>query len=248
MTEQPRRPDRLTGQPDHSFASRRAFLMAAAGTLLAGCANPQRTVRNLPGPSWDARPLPDVPAPEPVEPTLVHTPPPPRSPFTGVLPRTAWASGAPVPALMKPMLPVRYVTVHHDGMRPFYGDDAHAAARRLDAIRKAHRRQRWGDIGYHFAVDRAGNVWQARPLEFQGAHVKYCNEHNIGVVALGNFDRQTPTEAQFAALRRHVTSLLNAYNLPVARLKTHQEWAATACPGRNLQRWMCSARRTGVFA
>jgi hypothetical protein len=32
-----------------------------------------------------------------------------------------------------------------------------------------------------------------------------------------------------------------------ARLRTHQEWAPTACPGRSLQRYMVNARSAGTF-
>ena len=28
------------------------------------------------------------------------------------------------------------------------------------------------DVGYHYAVDRAGRVWECRPLTWQGAHVR----------------------------------------------------------------------------
>lgn len=148
---------------------------------------------------------------------------------------------------MDRMLPVQYVTVHHDGMDPFYGTDARSTAARLEAIRRAHRNKGWGDIGYHFAVDREGRVWEGRPLAWQGAHVKNHNEGNIGVVALGNFDRQTPTPAQLQALNRIVSHLLRRYNVPLARLKTHQEWSATACPGINLQRYMITARNNRQF-
>jgi hypothetical protein len=150
---------------------------------------------------------------------------------------------------MNPMRPIRFITVHHDGMTPFYGDSTRDGMERLELIRRAHRSkpEPWGDIGYHFAVDRAGNVWECRPLNFQGAHVKFHNEGNIGVLALGNFDRQQPTEAQLGALRQHVATLMSAFHVTRDRLRTHQEWAATACPGRSLQAYMDATRRSRVF-
>ena len=54
--------------------------------------------------------------------------------------------------------PVRYITVHHDGMDPFFDTNKRAVAAHLETIRRLHRRKGWGDIGYHFAVDRAGLV------------------------------------------------------------------------------------------
>ena len=103
------------------------------------------------------------------------------------------------------------------------------------------------DDGYHFAVDRAGNVWQARPLQFQGAHVKDHNEGNIGIVALGNFEQQRPTQAQVEAVHRHAREMMVTFNVPPSRLRTHQEWAATACPGRHMQRVLVASRSSGRF-
>jgi len=231
---------------DLHAASRRGFLLSGFALLLAGCAQGQRAARALPGPAWDARPVPVVPAQERA---VAAAPAPAAAPqqFPNVLARSCWATGRPIPARMNGMLPVQYITVHHDGMDPFTGDDAEAAAARLDAIRRAHLRRGWGDIGYHFAVDRAGNVWEGRPLTYQGAHVKDYNENNLGIVCLGNFDRQHPTEAQLAALRRHVRLVMGTYSVRTGRLRTHQEWAPTACPGRSLQRYMVNARSTGTF-
>lgn len=137
---------------------------------------------------------------------------------------------------------VRYVTIHHDGMNPFYGDDSASAADRIELIRRAHRNKGWGDIGYHFVVDRGGRVWQARPLNFQGAHVKDHNEQNIGIMALGNFDLQTPSDAQVVGLSRHVAAVSQRFGVPAGNVRTHQEWAATACPGRNMQHRIVTLR------
>ncbi|NNM27374.1 MAG: N-acetylmuramoyl-L-alanine amidase [Phycisphaerales bacterium] len=252
-------------------ASRRIFLMASLGVALTGCAS-DRGNRALPGPTWDlatADPAigdgasPSTPADHHhhhrLEP-LVDERRPARSPepattirrpaargLPTAIPRTRWASGQPVPSLMNRMKPIRYITIHHDGMNPFLATDPHAAAHRLDAIRRSHRGRRWGDIGYHFAVDRGGRVWEARPLNYQGAHVKNYNEGNIGIVALGNFEDQLPSRPQLEALHRHVYALMQTFRVPVSQLRTHQQWAATACPGRNLQRFMDTSRSNGMF-
>jgi hypothetical protein len=239
----PEPPVNAGGHPENLSAGRRRFLLLGLGVLLTGCAD-QRSARLLPGPAWEVRPVPRPPVEEPA---VAAAPYPAGPSFPGVLTRAQWASGRPIPSRMNTMLPVGWITVHHDGMDPFTGEDARAAAHRLDAIRRAHLNLGWGDIGYHFAVDRAGNVWEGRPLAWQGAHVKNHNEHNIGVVALGNFDRQQPTRAQLAALQQHVRLLMSAFRVPAARLRTHQEWAPTACPGRRLQQYMVTARATGAF-
>ena len=146
---------------------------------------------------------------------------------------------------MNRLSPIRYITVHHDGMHPFFDTDQRATAARIEAIRRAHRRRGWGDIGYHFVVDRAGRVWEGRSLRYQGAHVKNNNYANIGIVVLGNFDRQQPSQVQLASVRQLVSSLMDRYHVPASRVSTHQEWAPTACPGRYLQQFMNTSRRRG---
>jgi hypothetical protein len=148
---------------------------------------------------------------------------------------------------MNRMTPIRYITVHHDGMDPFHDSARADVAAHLELIRQLHRRRGWGDIGYHFAVDPAGRVWEARPLSWQGAHVKDHNPGNIGIVVLGNFEVQALTSAQREALQSHLIVLMRTYNVPPSGVYTHQEWegAATACPGEQLQHYMDTLRRRG---
>jgi hypothetical protein len=225
------------------MASRRGFLVAGLGVLLTGCAtSTRRDAQILPGPTWD----------ETLPTTVTEAPalPAPTRSAGGAqcMPRSAWAAGRPVPTLMRPMKPARYITVHHDGMRPFMGEHERAAAARLEAIRRGHRRRNWGDIGYHFAVDRTGNIWEGRPIGFQGAHVKDHNEGNVGIVVLGNFDQQEPTSAQLLAVREQVNVLMRTYRIPLSRVRTHKEWAPTRCPGASLQRRMVAMRGNGLLA
>ncbi|MHC4909887.1 MAG: peptidoglycan recognition protein family protein [Planctomycetota bacterium] len=234
-------------------ASRRAFLaramaasMAGSMALLAGCTKTGQTARALPGPAWPAGgadPIRTAVHQPAVQPTANAASLPP-----GVIRRQQWAAGRPMPTLMQPMLPVRSITVHHCAGTPFTSSDRATTVARLEKIRRYHRSDKgWGDIGYHFAIDRSGNVWECRPLQWQGAHVGGHNEGNIGVVVIGHFDEQRPSQAQVAGLHHHLKAMMATHRIPVSRLKTHQEWAATACPGRNLQSWMDDQRRRGAF-
>ena len=218
--------------------TRRSFMLIGLGLLLAGCGE-TRTSTLLPGPIWQPRTMP------PLEDEAVAVKPPaqPGMP-NNVVPRTQWATGAPIAKLMNPMLPVQHITIHHDGMEPFFSSDQRGTAFRLDLIRRSHREKGWGDIGYHFAIDREGRIWQGRQLNWQGAHVKDHNEGNVGIVTLGNFDRQSPAPAQLASLNKCVTWLMKRYRVPLSKVRTHQEWpgARTACPGVNLQRYITAVR------
>ena len=254
--------------------SRRHFVMLGMGIFVAGCAKDKSLSAarsDLPSVPWEEggerleeRPQPYVDdnakviarssAPAPATQTPTATPQRATTgqtygslvgPMPGVLGRGAWATGGVIPARMEKMLPVTRITVHHSALT-IYGNNRAAAAAEIDKIRTAHMRDRgWGDIGYHFIVDRNGQVWEGRPLAYQGAHVKAQNEGNIGIMCLGNFDVQTPSSQQQAAVLNHVKKLMSKYRVPTSRVKTHQEMAATACPGRSLQRIMLTSRRSG---
>ncbi len=234
---------RTPGPGADGLRSRRFFLMIGLGALV-GCAK-QTALGPMPSPPW-----PDEPSQAHVrqEAAAIPTPqPPPLQGWRGqVLPRSAWAQGEPIPLRMNRMSSIRYITIHHDGMDAFFATDLALVAAHLEGIRRLHRRKGWGDIGYHFAVDPAGRVWEARPLGWQGAHVKDHNPGNIGIVVLGNFEVQTPSVRQLEGVRRHVQTLMRAYNVPRTRVYTHRDWGAkTACPGGTLQSSLQRLQLTG---
>jgi hypothetical protein len=169
-----------------------------------------------------------------------------------VLPRTDWTTSRPNLNDICVMNGVKRITVHHtawltstDAWKPTAGE--------LESIREFHSGQKptdrkWADIAYHFVVDRAGRVWQARPLAYQGAHVHLHNEHNMGIVLLGNFDVQSPSAAQLVALSGFIGFVRELYSVPVARVYTHGELGQTHCPGKKLQSFMDRARKQWAAA
>ncbi|MFO0872823.1 MAG: peptidoglycan recognition family protein [Phycisphaerales bacterium] len=261
---QPKRGAAPTGAPRDRFAdeligrlgadwSRRGFLLAGMA-FLAACNSPQQTAV-LPEPEWpnNVEPPPFSPSPSPLPiPPRAETPVPLPSvpPMANVLPRSRWSHGAPDYADMNRMLPVASITVHHDALSPFTATDAASSEARIELIRVSHRHKNWADIGYHFVVDRAGRVYEARPVAWQGAHVKDRNEGNIGVLCLGNFEVQSPSEAQLNALVAHVKALRQRYRVATRNVYTHREWpgAQTLCPGASLQASMVRLRANKAFA
>lgn len=265
-------PEQHDSSPDAYVLARRTFLFLGMLTV-AGCAAPKAQQAALPSPVWP--PVPDAPpqgsaarhatgpaspapaAPGPTAGGASATPaklPQLETMRKGPVPfayaRRTWAKGSPNTAKLNPMLPPRWITVHHEGWRPFYGDEVDETRMRLEVVRSGHHGRGWGDIGYHFVVDRAGRVWEGRQLKYQGAHVEKCNEHNIGVMCLGNFMEQSPTPAQLRGLQKTVQALRTYYRIPGARVRSHREWpsAKTACPGTNLQVCMTALRRGDALA
>ncbi len=246
-----RAPAREAGAQDLPAVTRReamlraAIAVGAAGSILSllGCESSSTHTVHAGGSA-----SPRLPTPR-----QTYTPRRPAAPAArptyglppGVIERTAWAQAAPIPSRMDRMLPVQRITLHHDGMPPVSIRSRADAARRLEQIRVAHLSRGFGDIGYHYIVDPQGVIWQGRPLQWQGAHVKDQNPGNLGILCLGNFEVQRPTQAQMNALRSFTASQMTTYRVPVSRVHTHKELASTACPGRHLQPILVAMRRSG---
>ena len=250
--------------------NRRQALLAGLGLLLTGCGSSKMhpPASGRPGAAWPHR-LPTDPhaaagkprglgsQPRPV-PHPVVQPAHPRqtvvarseipatstTPPLTILRRDRWASRGPSFADINPMNGVARITVHHEGYTPVTFTDPASTARRLEAIRATHVNDRgWSDIGYHYIIDRAGRVWEGRDIRYQGAHVKDHNEHNLGILVLGNFDRQSPSDPQVRSLVNVLRTFVAHYRVPLGRVYTHQEIMPTSCPGRALQAQMVGLRR-----
>jgi hypothetical protein len=234
--------------------TRREMLVAggltAAGAVLFGCENAQRT--DVVTPYVPPRPLPPI-GPKP--PTITQLPPTPRplppAPQTGIIRRSMWTSmGVARPSEINPMGRVLRITIHHDGMNAYTATDMASTARRIETIRAAHvagarSGRSWADIGYHFIIDPSGRVWEGRSTQFQGAHVRDQNENNLGILCLGNYERQRLTPATAAALDRFVASQMRRYSISVSSVRTHRERAPTQCPGADLQAYLNRSRARG---
>lgn len=231
--------------------TRRQFLWASLGVLAAGCAEEHQPYNSVYAP-YDPSPRADIPAiARPPEPQTTH-----REPVQSIddgsalraIPRSTWTNRNPSLSNINLMNGVARITVHHEGFTPVEFDDVETTQRRIQVIQNVHTRDRnWADIGYHFIVDRAGRLWQGRDLRYQGAHVRDNNPHNVGIMLLGNFDKQRPSPAQMRTLLETVTKLQRYYRVGAHKVQTHQEIVRTACPGRTLQAQVQSARVSGYF-
>jgi len=234
--------------------ARRSILLMGMGFLAACTATPSTSSNFLvPEPIWPDPSRPGGPAPSIASGT---TPPTAATGVTpdlkakavdGVIPRARWARGNPDGSdLNKMIVPIKWVTIHHDGLdSPMTETSESASAARIEWIRCGHRGRGFSDIGYHYVIDRDGRVWEGRSLRWQGAHVSKHNEQNIGILVMGNFDIQRPSQQQLDGMQKWVSTLLKRYRLEDGRVRTHGEWpgAKTACPGKHLQAAVANIRR-----
>lgn len=160
--------------------------------------------------------------------------------------RECWAPEPPRTALLREGGVYDRITIHHQGGRPCVTRVKNAVVAEIDAIYGGHRRHRYGDIAYHFIVDYAGRVWEGRSLAYKGAHVSSENERNLGIVVLGNYEKQSPSGESVATLATMVSKLCKRFDVPRDSVYGHRDIGASVCPGRTLYPHVAALRKTGA--
>lgn len=253
--------------------TRRQMILAAMGAIAAGCSETPLVIQTRPRPSWPTQmpqprhdytttyqsyptqPAHPTPAPQPTyqPPQTTYVPPAPQPTYSGyntpnIISRSSWARMSTNTSRVDSMNGINRITLHHEGWEVVDFTDMNTTMTRLQHIQRFHMKDRgWGDVGYHYIIDRAGRVWEARPIQYQGAHVADMNEHNVGIMLLGNFDKQSPSNIQLATAQSMVSTIMSKYNVPVHRVYTHQELKPTQCPGRYLQPRLVAMRQSGYL-
>ncbi len=138
---------------------------------------------------------------------------------------------------------VRLLVVHHTAIA--IKGDARPGLERMRALYQYHAMNRgWGDIGYHYIVDDAGQIYEGRAGgdSVVGGHV-YCNNAGtVGVALMGNFDKEQPTQAQARSLQWLLQLLAQKYSINPSRdvvfhgktlpaIVGHRQLVSTDCPG-----------------
>ncbi len=166
-----------------------------------------------------------------------------------LIPKSYWADEIMYnPAEADPMGSITRITIHHDGLSSKMINTHPQIAERILDIQNAHIKRNWADIGYHLIVDPLGDVWEGRPLQYQGAHVKDNNEENIGILVLGNFQYSEPTGKAMNTLNKLMNYLMKKYQIDWNHVFTHRELVpnrSNECPGRYLQVIIEKARQSG---
>ncbi|MBI1853881.1 MAG: N-acetylmuramoyl-L-alanine amidase [Planctomycetes bacterium] len=167
-----------------------------------------------------------------------------------IIDRASWHP-RPMRRNYDPMGQIWRLTIHHSAVRDT-DRDFDSCARSIKSIQTTHMGspKYWADIGYHFLVDRAGRIWEGRPLYIQGAHAgnPEANRGNVGICLLGDFSDQDLTAEQKSTLRELVVSLMVSNSITIDHVYTHQEIrrqydiGATDCPGSRLQGYVDSLR------
>ncbi len=131
----------------------------------------------------------------------------------------------------------------------------------LDAFRSIYRyhtvSRGWGDIGYHYVVDPCtGTVYEGRAGGdgVKGAHVGAYNTGSIGLMLMGNYSEEIPSEIAIDALGELAAFVSEKYNIDPTgesmfrgeereNLLGHRDVNTTNCPGNNLYDVLDDIRR-----
>lgn len=126
---------------------------------------------------------------------------------------------------------------------------ANSCQQKVEEIRRWHTDRGWSDIGYHFVVDRQGDVCVGRPVERVGAHAKGHNKNSIGICLIGGFgsDANDKFEDHYTDLQRKaLDNLLKDLTAKHknARIRGHNEVSNKACPAFQVEEYLNGQPKT----
>ena len=130
----------------------------------------------------------------------------------------AWRNGP------KQRTETQWVVLHHTATRQATVDSIHRHHRDVNG---------WLGFGYHFFINRGGNVFNGRPLNSEGAHTLGYNHTSIGVCFEGDFESMHMTQEQVDAGIELVRYIRNLY--PETRIARHKDLNNSSCPGKNFR-------------
>ena len=114
-------------------------------------------------------------------------------------------------------------------------------AAKVAEIRRWHLALGWKDIGYHWIIDRDGQIAPGRPETVMGSHVRGHNERSLGICLIGGHgsaatdkfeDNYTPQQKR--ALIQLAADIKS--RTPIKAVRGHHEVAAKACPGFDIRK------------
>ena len=113
----------------------------------------------------------------------------------------------------------------------------------VEDIRHWHTVERgWSDIGYHWVIERSGEIKKGRDGNRIGAHCRGYNHDSVGVCLVGGIDANGRPENNFTgnqmlALEMLVEALQLRY--PGAKVRGHSYFnPRKACPCFDVEDWL----------
>ena len=100
----------------------------------------------------------------------------------------------------------------------------------------------WDEIGYHYVIERSGELKYGREIDEIGAHVKGHNIGNIGICLIGGMNESggpefNYTKEQLFTLKNHVKQLRSTYGYDIEVLGHNDLDENKTCPNFNVKAW-----------
>jgi hypothetical protein len=139
---------------------------------------------------------------------------------------------------------IHCITIHHTGVAQKVGTTIEKKLQGLQTYSQSESRlasgklkPAWLDVPYHFYISVDGKIAEGRPIRFvSDTNTEYDPTRHATIVVEGNFETEQPTDEQLEALQALTAWLSVEYQVPASRIKAHNDYARTACPGVNLKK------------
>lgn len=162
-----------------------------------------------------------------------------------IISREAWGARRAKSATPFTDSRLTHIVDHWPGdSRNLAGRDSHALMR---AWQNDHMNRRgWRDIGYNYAFDQNGNIFEGRGWNV-GGHVLTTREDDQNARSVGFLymvgNNEAPTDAMLAAsaeMTRHIFGRLGR----ALTIVPHSDWANKLCPGPYIMPWTRAQHET----
>lgn len=129
---------------------------------------------------------------------------------------------------------IEYIIVHHEAPPSI------TESPRFGIVNDYHKQKGFPKsllgyyCGYHYFIEKTGQVWKAKNDDEIGAHTVGYNDKSIGICLAGNFDLEKPSQTQENALQRLLQEKVDVYHIPYENIVPHRKFSPKSCYGRNL--------------
>lgn len=147
--------------------------------------------------------------------------------------------------------PVKVAFVHHSATGDNY--TCEEAPTVLRSIYRYHvKSSGWRDIGYNFAVDKCGNIYEGRSggvaKAVMGAHTLGFNSDSTGIAVLGSYDTTAPPAAVTTALAKLTAWKLGLYGgNPAGEVTVTSQGGGKYAKGKQVSLNTVSGHRDGFI-
>jgi len=131
----------------------------------------------------------------------------------------------------------KYVTIHHAGTEWTKGSDTVEKLKNLQSWGK--REKDWPDLPYHYLISPDGKIYEGRSTDYEPeTNTSFDTNGHLNVHLYGNFEVQRVNEAQLESAVYISAYLMDKFDVPLETLGGHKDRAETACPGKDLYRYI----------